>query len=100
MPSARAPSPAGLDSWETWAYRIDLYRVVPRAALLLYALAGSTIGLWFMSLGDPTAGQSAFVSVYAGIAPLLLQFYMSQGIDWDARLGIRSPHVPMAKAEG
>jgi hypothetical protein len=97
MPQTRAPSPAGLDGWETWAYRIDLYRLVPRAALLVYAWCGYTVGMWFMGLADPTNGQSTFVSVYAGVAPLLLNFYMQQGVDWEARLNTRSP---MAKAEG
>ena len=74
------------DTWETWAYRIDLYRVVPRIVMLVYGFSSWRIAEWFMALKEPSGAHGAFVSVVAGIAPLLFQFYASNGIDWEKRI--------------
>lgn len=75
-----------LDPWERVAYLLDVFRVIPRMALIGYAVILYEIGIWFMALKDPTVAQGAFISVVYGVAPLLLNFYMQQGIDWETRM--------------
>ena len=73
------------DKWEQVAYLIDLYRIVPRMVMLVYGISSWRVAEWFMRIPEPGAAQGAFVSVVAGIAPLLFQFYAANGIDWEKR---------------
>lgn len=80
-----------LDRFERVAYLIDLYRVVPRIVMGAYGVGAWLTAEWFMGLSEPSGAQSAFVSVVAGIAPILFQFYAANGIDWEKRLGALWP---------
>lgn len=80
------PRPPFFDWWETWAYRFDLWRIVPRLALLIYGISSWRVAEWFMDLKEPTVAHGAFVSVVSGIAPLILNFYMQNGVDWEKRI--------------
>ena len=75
-----------LDRWERVAYLLDVFRVVPRLALGGFAVILYEVGSWFMGLKDPTVAQGAFVSVVYAAAPIMVNFYMQQGIDWEARM--------------
>lgn len=91
-----------LDGWERWAYRIDLWRVVPRSVLAVYGISSWRVAEWFMALPEPNTAHGAFVSVVAGIAPLLFQFYAVNGIDWEKRidrlLNVRASNAAIDKA--
>jgi len=68
--------------WAAFWRAFDLARVVPRVALVFYGWQMVVVQEWFMALKDPTTGQSAFTATVWGVAPLLLNFYMAQGIKW------------------
>jgi hypothetical protein len=76
----------GLDTWERWSYRADVTRVVPRLVLLFYLACAGYVAAWFMGLKDASGPQAAFVSTVWGVLPLLLNFYASNGIDWERRI--------------
>lgn len=67
------------------AYWIDIYRVIPRLVLIGCGIAAWHVSDWFMALTDPSAAQATFVSVVYGTIPLTLNFYMQNGVNWDAR---------------
>ena len=88
--------------WLPWfefpAYLLDQYRTIPR--LVLFATAAMTwrVTEWFMALSDPTTQQATFVSVAYGVVPLILNFYMQNGVDWERRrTGTATP--PAAPAQ-
>lgn len=74
-----------LTTWEKPAYYSDIYRVVPRMVLLACGLMTWRVTDWFMALDDPGVAQATFVSVVYGVIPLILNFYMQNGVDWDKR---------------
>lgn len=71
---------------ERGAYLIDAYRVVPRILVFGYSALVWKAASWFMSLPDPAAEQSAFVTLLAGFLVPLTNWYMQNGVDWDKRL--------------
>jgi hypothetical protein len=73
-----------LQSWERPAYYLDLYRVWPRAILLGYSWMVWTMSAWYMALKEPSGAQSAFVGAVYGVAGLITNFYMQNGVDWNA----------------
>jgi hypothetical protein len=75
--------------WERIAYAIDTYRAVPRTVLTGCAYMTWHVTHWFMDLKEPTVAQGTFVSVVYGVIPLILNFYMAQGVDWEKRLAGR-----------
>lgn len=82
--------------FEKPAYYLDLYRVVPRAALLGCAWMTYRVTDWFMALKDASGAQATFVSVVYGVIPLILNFYMANGVRWNdsGRLLADSPANP------
>jgi hypothetical protein len=81
------------DSVERWAYYLDVFRVMPRLALIAYGYSFHQTASWFMDLKDPTAAQGAFISVITGVAPLILNFYMQQGVDWEKRIAMKKEQM-------
>jgi hypothetical protein len=75
-----------LDKWERIAYLLDVYRVMPRMALVGWGFMLYEVGLWFMGLKAPDPAQSAFIVAVYGATPFILNFYMQQGIDWEERI--------------
>lgn len=71
-----------MKTWERFGECVDKLRVIPRALLLLYTWQAWRVAEWAMSLHDLTGGQAAFVSTVWGVYPLLLNFYMANGTDW------------------
>jgi hypothetical protein len=70
-----------MNRWVKFWKEIDRARIVPRMSLLFYTYQMWQVQQWFIELKDPSAAQSAFTSVVWGAFPLLLNFYMQQGID-------------------
>lgn len=54
-------------------------RVIPRAIVLAYCMAGYEVMTWFMALAEPTNAQGAFVVTFAGILPAVLTLYSKGG---------------------
>ena len=67
---------------EKVAYYFDLYRVWPRAMLVALSLMTWHVTSWYMALPEPGMPHATFVSVVYGVIPLVLNFYMSNGVDW------------------
>jgi hypothetical protein len=80
-----------LNLLERPAYYLDLYRVVPRAVLSGYGWMAWRVAEWFLTLPNPTLAQAGFPSVVYGVAPLVLNFYMQNGVDWERRRGTPVP---------
>jgi len=66
------------------AEEFDKWRVVPRLLTLLFGWQVWRVGEWFMLLNDPTAAQSAFVSVVFGTVPAWFGLYVNSGVKKDA----------------
>ena len=65
-----------------YAEQFDALRIVPRTVLILYAVFVGYVAMWFKSLPDPTAPQSAFVSTIMGASVGVLGLYTSTGRNW------------------
>lgn len=87
----------GFDKWEAFAYRVDVLRLTPRLVLAAVGIATYQVSTWFMSLHDPTTQQAAFVSVVYGVTPLILNFYMQNGVDWEKRISSRQKSDQLEK---
>ncbi len=85
-----------INAWERPAYYLDLYRVMPRMALAGYGYMAWQVALWFMGLKDPTVAQAGFPSVVYGAAPFIMNFYMQNGINWEARRSVELRSPPTA----
>ena len=59
--------------------KIRLYKVLPRAAFILFLLATWQVGDWFMALEDPTPSQAGFASMMVGSAVAFFKFFMTDG---------------------
>ena len=62
-------SPSGIDKWRIW----------PRALITLYGIMFWRTTEWFMALPEPTAPQSAFVSVIVGAGAAWFGLYVGSG---------------------
>lgn len=60
----------------------DAWRIVPRVILAGYAVMVYQSQAWFFALPDPSAAQSAYVSVLWGAAAALTGFYFNTGRRW------------------
>lgn len=89
-----------INAWEKPAYYLDLYRVMPRMMLTGYGYMAWLVTMWFIGLKDPTVAQAGFPSVIYGAAPFIMNFYMQNGINWEARRSseLRTP-VPTPVAQ-
>jgi hypothetical protein len=59
--------------------RIDKWRIWPRALITLYGIMFWRVTEWFMALPEPTAPQSAFVSVIVGAGAAWFGLYCGSG---------------------
>ena len=59
--------------------RIDKWRIWPRALITLYGFMFFRTTEWFMALPEPTAPQSAFVSVIVGAGAAWFGLYVGSG---------------------
>ncbi len=71
-----------MSKWYRFWKAFDLARIFPRAVMVGCAFMTWEVTQWFMSLSDPTNAQGLFVSVVYGVIPLLLNFYMQNGVPW------------------
>ncbi len=69
--------------WRAVGEMVDKLRIIPRVLLGLYTWQAYVVAKWAMGLTDLTVAQGMFVSTMYGVAPLLLNFYMQNGTDWD-----------------
>lgn len=81
--------------WLKFWRAFDVARVVPRAVLGLYLWHALQVSQWFLALKDPSAAQASYPAVVWGVLPLLLNFYMSQGVKWEPT----APAPPAAKPD-
>jgi hypothetical protein len=66
--------------WIKFWREFDRARVVPRLCLGFYTWQMYVAQAWFQSLPNPSAAQAAFTATVWGAFPLLLNFYMQQGV--------------------
>jgi len=59
--------------------RIDKWRIWPRALITLYGIMFWRTTEWFMAIPEPTAPQSAFVSVIVGAGAAWFGLYVGSG---------------------
>lgn len=72
-----------MTKWTKFWRAFDVARVVPRAALVACGWMTWHVTQWFMGLKDPSGPQSAFVVTVYGVVPLILNFYMANGVKWE-----------------
>ena len=65
--------------------RIDKWRIWPRALITLYGFMFFRTTEWFMALPEPTAPQSAFVSVIVGAGAAWFGLYVGSGGKKDSK---------------
>ena len=58
---------------------IDKWRIWPRMLITLYGIMFYRVTEWFMTLPEPTAPQSAFVSVVVGAGAAWFGLYCGSG---------------------
>ena len=63
-------------TWYNLAEGFDKWRVFPRLLITLYGVAFYRTTEWFMLLQDPSAAQSAFVSVIVGAGAAWVGLYV------------------------
>jgi len=59
--------------------KLDAWRIVPRLLVAMYGVMVWRIVEWFMTLPDPTAPQSAFVSTVVGAGAAWFGLYVNSG---------------------
>ena len=64
---------------------IDKWRIWPRALITLYGIMFWRTTEWFMALPEPTAPQSAFVSVIVGAGAAWFGLYVGSGGKKDSK---------------
>ena len=64
---------------EEWNVIFDKQRVFPRLLILLYTGGVAFIVVWFTGLKVPTAEQTTFCTIYAGLAPVIFGLYVNSG---------------------
>jgi len=70
-------------AWARFWRAFDLARLVPRAVLGVYLWHALQVSQWFLALKDPSAAQASYPAVVWGVLPLLLNFYMANGVKWE-----------------
>ena len=65
--------------------RIDKWRIWPRALITLYGVMFWRTTEWFMAIPEPTAHQSAFVSVIVGAGAAWFGLYVGSGGKKDSK---------------
>jgi len=58
---------------------LNSWRIIPRLLIFLYGAFCLHVGIWFMELLDPSAAQSAFVSVIWGASSAWFGLYVNSG---------------------
>jgi len=58
---------------------VNRWRIIPRVMISLYGYMFWRVAEWFMTLPDPNAAQSAFVSVMIGAAATFFGLYVNSG---------------------
>lgn len=71
----------------------DIARVVPRAVLMVYLWHAFRVSEWFLALKEPSAAQASYPAVVWGVMPLLLSFYMQNGVKWEPPKDSAKPDV-------
>lgn len=61
------------------AQSVNKWRVIPRLMVALYGYMFYAVSVWFMALPDPSAAQSAFISVMVGAAATFFGLYVNSG---------------------
>jgi len=79
--------------WLRFWRAFDVARVVPRAVLMVYIWHALRVSEWFLALPAPSMAQAGYPAVVWGVMPLLLNFYMAQGVKWEP------PTVPPPKPD-
>jgi hypothetical protein len=69
--------------WATFWRALDQARFFPRVCLLGYAYMAYDLHRWFTLQADISAPQTVYISVVWGAFPILLNFYMQNGVKWD-----------------
>lgn len=64
--------------------KLDEWRIVPRLLVTAYGAFAFVVGDWFMSLPEPTASQSSFVSVIWGASAAWFGLYVNSGNKHDS----------------
>lgn len=82
--------------WAHFWRGLDQARIVPRMCLGFYVYQMWHTQQWFELLKEPSTTQAAFTVTVWGAFPILLNFYMQQGTDWQKALKPAEPHnVPV-----
>ena len=61
---------------------LDAYRVVPRIVLALYVYFLYKVGIWFMSLPEPSTQHAAFIATVVGASAAIIGLYQNSGRKW------------------
>lgn len=67
------------------AEALDSYRIVPRVFLITYVWFCYKVGIWFMSLPDPTTQHTFFISTVVGAMAAIIGLYQKSGKDWGSQ---------------
>jgi hypothetical protein len=65
-------------SWYNNPEGFDKWRVFPRILITLYGVMFYKSSMWFMALPEPTAAQSAFISVIVGAGAAWFGLYVGR----------------------
>lgn len=74
-----------MTKWARFWRAFDVARVIPRVCLFACGWMTWYVTQWFMALEKPSAEQAAFTVTVYGVVPLILNFYMSNGVKWGAK---------------
>lgn len=70
-------------TWNGFWRGVDRARVVPRIALMFYGWMAYSLHEWFMLQKDISTPQTIYVSTVWAAFPVLLKFYMENGVKWE-----------------
>lgn len=65
--------------YDTLPKAVDNWRLAPRVFVIGYGWLMWDVAKWFMTLPEPNAAQSAFVSTMTGVAAAIFGFYVNSG---------------------
>jgi hypothetical protein len=85
--------------WTKFWRGIDQARVFPRTCLLGYAYMAYDLHRWFTLQADISTPQTVYISVVWGAFPILLNFYMQNGVKWDAGITTTTATTATATVE-
>jgi hypothetical protein len=69
--------------WSALWKALDQARLFPRAFLFAYGWLAYDLHEWFTRQPDISTPQTNYISVVWGVFPLLLNFYMQNGVRWE-----------------